>query len=72
MDFAKLIPQYGFPIALATYLIWDRTRMQARRDGEILSAIEALRKTVNFLSIVVARSSGQDIEEAKKMANVDE
>jgi hypothetical protein len=77
MDWGKMITQFGFPIALAAYLIYHNTQVQTRRDTEMIAAIqgqqtatEELRKTVGFLAIVVARLSGQDLEETQKLAGV--
>jgi len=77
MDWTKLVAQFGFPIALAAYLIWNNTQVQTRRDTEMIAAIknqqeatEELRKTVGFLAVVVARSSGQDIDEARRLAGI--
>jgi hypothetical protein len=80
MDWGKMIAQYGFPIALAVYLVWNTTQVQAKRDAEIVGAIkeqkvatEALIKTVNYLAIIIARGSGQDsasLDEAKRLVGL--
>jgi hypothetical protein len=80
MDWGKMIAQYGFPIALAAYLIWNITQVQAKRDADIVGAIkeqkvatEALIKTVNYLAIIIARGSGQDsasLDEAKRLVGL--
>lgn len=79
MDWVKVITQLGFPTALAAYLIWHNTQVQTRRDTEMIAAInnqqgatEELRKTVGYLAVVIARLSGQDLEEAKRLAGIKE
>ena len=79
MDWGEMLAQYGFPIALAAYLVWDKTQGQAKRDSELVSAIkeqktatEGLIKTVNCLSFLIAKQSGQDIEQARRLAGLSE
>ena len=54
-NIAEWVSNYGFPAAFAIYLLI-----------RIEPAIKELTKTVNLLSIVVARSNGDDIEQIKR------
>jgi hypothetical protein len=56
-EFAKLAANYGFPMVVAFYLL---LRLEP--------LIRELQKTVNVLTVVVAKQGGVDIEEARKIA----
>lgn len=53
-EILKLAANYGFPMVVAGYLL---VRLE--------SVIKELQKSINSLTIVVARQSGMNIEEIK-------
>lgn len=53
----KLVANYGFPMVVAFYLLM-----------RLEPLIRELQKTVNVLTVVVAKQGGVDIEEARKIA----
>lgn len=59
-EFAKLAANYGFPMVVAFYLLM-----------RLEPLIKELQKTVNVLTIVVAKQGGVDIEEARRIAGAD-
>jgi hypothetical protein len=59
-EFAKLAANYGFPMVVAFYLL---LRLEP--------LIKELQKTVNVLTIVVAKQGDVDIEEARRIAGAD-
>ena len=56
-EIAKLAANYGFPMIVAFYLLM-----------RLEPLIRELQKTVNVLTVVVAKQGGVDIEEARKIA----
>jgi len=54
----KLVANYGFPMVVAGYLLI-----------KIEPVIKDLQKSINSLTIVVARQSGIDAEEISKIIN---
>ncbi len=59
-EYFKLAANYGFPMVVTFYLL---LRLEP--------LIKELQKTVNVLTIVVARQGGVDIEEARRIAGAD-
>ncbi len=72
MDWVDVVATVGFPSALVIYLLWERTNTLNKKDSDLVAAINELRKIVNCLAILVARSTGQDLEETKKLAGIKE
>ena len=56
-EIGELITAVGFPVFVAIYVLM-----------RLEPAIQSLKKTVNVLTYVMAKSQGVDYEEAKKIA----
>jgi hypothetical protein len=54
-DAITLIQTLGFPIFVAIYLLWDRTKLEARLDERNRQMILAMSNTQTALEQLVAR-----------------
>jgi len=57
-EIMKLTANYGFPMVVAGYLL---VRLEP--------VIKSLQKSINSLTIVIAKQSGMDVEEISKIIN---
>lgn len=62
----EAIAQLGFPVVVATFLIWYMVSRQEKKIDHLAAQINENTKTVAFLAVTLAKVNGLDPDELRR------